>query len=335
MDKRKLGGLLGLALLVLALAWWQGEQRTATANLHSGEFLFPGLREQINEVTGLVIQDSGARVASLRLRDGQWQVEEKQGFPADAGKLRSALLILAEARIVEEKTSRPEMYSRLGVEDPGTPGAENLWLTIELGEAQRGLVIGKPAMGNSHYVRRTSEATSLLVNQGLSMSADPITWLQTAILDIDAGQIERIDIVHAPGEVLAITRGDGSSENFVIENLPDEREAISDFAANGMASSLARLSFSDVRRKQGAVATDSTTATFTTLEGLVITLTLQAGNPAWASFTFSPETLEVSAAVTGQASDYSAHLSDWEFAIPGQRAEQLRKRLDELLKPLE
>lgn len=335
MDNRKLSALLGLALGILALAWWQAGQRTATGNLHSGEFMLPGLREQINQVTGLVIRDSEDRVASIRLANGQWQMEEKQGYPADGGKLRSALLILADAMILEEKTSRPEMYSRLGVEEPGTPGAQNLAVTIELGEAQRGLIIGKPAMGNSHYVRRADEAASLLVNQTLAMSADPMSWLQTGILDIEAGQISRVDIVHGPGDVLAINRVDEAGENFIIENLPAGREAISDFAANGIASSLARLNFSDVRRRETAEAADSTSITFTTRDGLLILLSLQAGSPTWASFSFTPTTAEPDAVAARQASEYSARLQGWEFALPEHRADQLRKRLDELLKPVD
>ncbi len=109
MNIKKLSVLLGLALGILALAWWQAAQRSATEGLHSGEPMLPGLREQINDVTGLIIQQSEGERVSIRLSNGQWQLEEKQGYPADGGKIRSALLILADAKILEEKTSRPEM----------------------------------------------------------------------------------------------------------------------------------------------------------------------------------------------------------------------------------
>jgi len=335
MNIKKLSALLGLAIVILALAWWQAAQRTTTASLHSGQPMLPGLREQINDVTGLVIRNSDNQVVSIRLNNGQWQLEEKQGYPADGGKLRSALLILADAKILEEKTSRPEMYSRLGIEDPETPDAQNLGVTIELGEAHRGLIIGKSAMGNSHYVRRTGEAAGLLVNQSLVMDADAMNWLQTGILDIDAKQISRVDVQHDDGDTLSIASLEDSSDNFIIENLPVGREPISEFAANGIASSLARLNFSDVRRKGGTGPEESTSVTFTTRDGLLITLSIGPGSPAWASFSFTQAMPGENAVTTEQASGYSAQLQDWEFALPGQRADQLRKHLDELLKPID
>ena len=335
MNIKKLSVLLGLALGILALAWWQAAQRSATEGLHSGELMLPGLREQINDVTGLIIQQPEGEVVSIRLNNGRWELEEKQDYPVDGGKIRSALLILADAKILEEKTSRPDMYSRLGVEDPGTPGAQNLSVTVELGEAQRGLIIGKSAMGNSHYVRRSGEAVSLLVNQSLAMEAKAMQWLKTEILDIGAKQISRIDIQHATGEVLTIASVEDSSDNFIIQNLPVGREPISEFAANGIGSSLARLNFEDVRRKQDSDPSESTSIAFTTREGLLITLSLQPGSPGWASFSFAQAVPGENDAMAQQARDYSGRLQDWEFALPERRADQLRKRLDDLLKPLD
>lgn len=334
MNIKKLSVLLGLALGILALAWWQAAQRSATEGLHSGEFMLPGLREQINDVTGLIIQQSEGERVSIRLNKGQWQLEEKQGYPADGGKIRSALLILADAKILEEKTSRPEMYSRLGVQDPEIPGAQNLSVTVELGGARRDLIIGKSAMGNSHYVRRGGEAVSLLVNQSLAMEANAMQWLQSEILDIGAKQISRIKIQHAGGDTLTIISLEDSSDNFIIQNMPAGREPISEFAANGIASSLARLNFEDVRRKQDSELEGSSSIAVTTREGLLISLSLQPGSPAWASFSFSQAMPGQNDEIEQQVRDYSARLQDWEFALPGRRADQLRQHLDDLLKPL-
>ena len=46
-----------------------------------------------------------------------WTVAERDNYPADTGRLRKLLLELAEARLLEEKTSNPELYDRLKVED--------------------------------------------------------------------------------------------------------------------------------------------------------------------------------------------------------------------------
>ncbi len=190
-------------------------------------------------------------------------------------------------------------------------------------------------MGNSHYVRRGGEAVSLLVNQSLAMEANAMRWLQTEMLDIGAKQISRISIQHAGGDTLKIISLEDSSDNFIIENMPVGREPISEFAANGIASSLARLNFEDVRRKQDSELAGSTSIVVTTREGLLITLSLQPGNPGWASFSFSQAMPGQNDEIEQQVRDYSARLQGWEFALPGTRADQLRKHLDDLLKPLD
>ena len=335
MNSKKLGVLLVLALAILALAWWQAAQRSHGHSLYSGQAMLPGLGESINDVTGLVIRKGENQVVSIRLTHGSWQVEEKQGYPADAGKLRSALLILADAKVLEEKTSRPDMYSRLGVEDPDGPDAQGLLITIELGETRQGLIIGKPAMGNSQYVRRRNEAQSLLVNQGLSMEADAMKWVQTGILDIAPQQVSQVEIHHPDGDTLTIASPGDSRDNFVIQNLPDGREPLSEFAANGIASSIERLNFEDVRRKDPDNQGHSISVTFTTREGLLITLSLRSGSPAWAGFSFAPVGQDDNGVAASSADENTLRLQDWEFALPEQRADQLRKRLEALLKPLD
>lgn len=334
MNSKKLGVLLVLALAILALAWWQAVQRSHGHSLHSGQVMLPGLRESINDVTGLVIRKGENQVVSIRLTNGSWQVEEKQGYPADAGRLRSALLILADAKVLEEKTSRPDMYARLGVEDPDGPNAQGLYITVESGENRRGLIIGKPAMGDSQYVRRSNEAPSLLVNQALSMEADAMKWVQTGILDIARQQVSKVEINHPDGDTLTIASPGDPSDNFVIQNLPNGREPLSAYAANGIAGSMERLNFVDVRRKEPDNQESSSSVTFTTREGLLITLSLGSGSPAWASFSFAPVGQDDNGVATSSADAYTMRLQDWEFALPEQRADQLRKRLEDLLKPV-
>ncbi|MCW8846385.1 MAG: DUF4340 domain-containing protein [Gammaproteobacteria bacterium] len=331
MTRIKFMVLLVLALAALAFAGWMSQHRAQSGDLYSGPLL-PGLSEQINQVTGLVLRDSQGRQVSIRLNDGFWGIEEKQGYPADAGKLRSALLILADAQVLEVKTSRPDMYSRLGVEDPDTPGADNLVLTIVLPGQERSLIMGKLAMNSGTYVRRNGEPTSLLINQALALQADPIKWLTADLLDLGPDVIQRVDIRHPDGSELVITRKDGDGHDFRIEDLPPGREPQSDFVANGIAGALARLSFQDVRRLRQPDAGTAIQSRFITRKGLVIDLSLQRNEQPWASFAFS---LAEGADQTQEAlvQDYSQRLAGWEYVLAGPSAEQLGKRMEDLLKP--
>jgi len=323
--------LLVLALAALAFAGWMGQHRAQTGDLYSGQLL-PGLSEQINQVTGLILGDSQDRQVSIRLNDGSWGIEEKQGYPADAGKLRSVLLILADAQVLEEKTSRPDMYNRLGVADPDTPGADNLVLTIVLPGQERGLIMGKLAMNSGTYVRRAGEPTSLLINQALALEADPLKWLIPDLLDIGPDEIQRVEIHHPDGSELVITRKDEDGHDFRIQNLPTGREPASDFVANGIASALARLSFQDVRRLPEPDDSTAIHSRIITRNGLVIEASLRRDQQPWVSFAFSLAD-GADQAQSALVQDYSQRLEGWEYVLAGPGAEQLGKRMEDLLKP--
>ena len=50
-------------------------------------------------------------------------VAERADYPADLPKLKKLLLAMGDAKIREEKTSNPDSYAVIGVEDPSQPGA--------------------------------------------------------------------------------------------------------------------------------------------------------------------------------------------------------------------
>ena len=51
---------------------------------------------------------------------------ERADYPADEAKVRKLLIALADAKVVEEKTSNPASYATLGVEDMKGTGATGL-----------------------------------------------------------------------------------------------------------------------------------------------------------------------------------------------------------------
>ena len=331
MNRTKFIALLTLALVALTIAWWMAQHRAETGGLYSGHLL-PGLSGQINQVTGLVMRDSQGRQVSIRLSKGLWEIEEKEGYPADAGKLRSILLILADAQVLEEKTSRPDMYNRLGVENPSNPEADNLVLTIVLPGQERGLIVGKLAMNNGTYVRRTDEPTSLLINQPLVLETDPMKWLTPDLLDIGPDEIQHVEVRHPDGTELVLTRKEESGHDFLIQNLPPGREPQSDFVANGIAGVLARLGFRDVRRLRESDGKAVIQSRFVTGNGLVIAVSLHRDEQPWVSFAFSLAD-GADQAMASVVLDYGRRLEGWEYVLAGPGAEQLGKRMEDLLKP--
>ena len=123
MSNRTVFILLGVAAILVLLASLGNLQREP-GNTQAGRLFLPGLESMLSETNQVTIVKGGNEaVATLQRNADGWTVAERGGYPADFAKFRSSLLALAEARVLEVKTSDPEQYNRLGVEDVGQTAA--------------------------------------------------------------------------------------------------------------------------------------------------------------------------------------------------------------------
>ncbi len=158
--------------------------------------LLPDLKGQLNDVRRVVITGPGnVVIATLERGADLWTIAERNNYPADVGKIRKNLLALAEARIVEEKTSSPEFYERLGVQDLADEGAGGVQLTLTGENALASVIIGQAPSGSSDYsyARRTGEATSWLITGQFDLGKTGGEWLDRLITDIPAERIASVD----------------------------------------------------------------------------------------------------------------------------------------------
>src|SRR5581483_3324686 len=82
-----------------------------------GERALPKLAANLGQIARFRI-NRGEMKANFELDDGRWVVVEKGGYPADAAKIHRMLSALADLTLIEPKTDRPELYSRLSLDDP-------------------------------------------------------------------------------------------------------------------------------------------------------------------------------------------------------------------------
>ena len=152
------------------------------------KLLFPTLREGLNDVDTVTVTGAGGTViATVERGDNVWTLAERAGYRANVATVRRNLIGLADAQIIEEKTSEPEQYARLGVEDIDNPDAAGTRLTIESAEQSFDLIVGTTGVrGDLAYVRRFGEAQSFLVSADLELNSDTGTWLETGLLDVPA-----------------------------------------------------------------------------------------------------------------------------------------------------
>src|SRR5690606_39094065 len=147
-----------------------------------------------------------------------WTVSERNDYPADEAKLRKLLLSVAEAKVVEEKTSNPESYSTLGVEDISKSDAGGMQLEIEGTKAPVKLIVGKHASGaSSHYVRRADEPKSWLINKSLDTSSSADQWLRKSILDVSADRVQSAEVKIGKAKPYTALKKTRADEDFAVE----------------------------------------------------------------------------------------------------------------------
>jgi hypothetical protein len=332
MERRALLILIGVTA-VLAAIWYLTPTETEP---NDSQLLFPGLKDRLNEIESVTITVGGnRRVVTLARGAQQWTVEERSGYPADVGKIRQNLIALGDARIVEVKTSNPESYERLGIEDLDHTDATGHLMEINLagkdGNETIGLIIGHTGVrGKTAYVRRPGQDRGLMITADFDPGREPPDWLARDLMDIPPSDIRAVTINHPDGEVVRIEKSSRSEPNFLVLDVPDGRELLYAAIANPVAGLLSGLEMDDVSPVDAIDKSVSrlTVTRFETFDGLVIEAK---------SYTTEDDTV-VSFNVTAdeplaeQADELNSRLDSWVYSLPSYKSEQLRKRLNDFLK---
>ena len=176
----------------------------------------PGLAVAVNDIDQIELRGAGREViATLQLSENGWTVAERSGYPADLGRIRQNILTLSGARILEEKTSDPQLYPRLGVEDIDSEDASGVEIAIRAPTETMTLIVGDTGVqGENAYVRRSGEARSWLVSANLDLSRNTADWLARELIDIPAESVQAVEIKHTDGSTLRIEKGHDIAQRF-------------------------------------------------------------------------------------------------------------------------
>ena len=130
-SRALLGILIALAVVVaLAIAISVSEHPPASGSA----MLVPQLKAKLNDVDRLSVRSAGNHAgATIERSKNGWTVTERHAYPADIGKLRKLLITVADAKLLEEKTSQPDFYSKLGVADIEKPDGNGVRIDLTAG----------------------------------------------------------------------------------------------------------------------------------------------------------------------------------------------------------
>ncbi len=312
--------------------------------------LLPELATRVNDIDYLHLSSSGGKtIVTLNRKGGKWLVAESSDYRADWTVIRQLLSDLAAAEIIEAKTSNPELYSRLGVEDTDGLNAQGTRIDFAEETGLPSLIVGNKAQGRAgQYVRLPGSAESLLIDRVLTVPADMLQWLDREIVDLQAGELVEISLTHADGEQVLLKKVSADDTDFQLQNIPAGREVKSKWAVNSIGGGMASLRLDAVVPESNIDWLDAIKISALTADGLQVSAKLvSTPDQHWISLNaraYEParsDELAESGTQTPAATEsierakqINERVTAWAYAIPQYKAEVLTRRMEDLLQPL-
>jgi len=347
MSRQRFIALMVAAALAISGALYLSAQRNLQRDTH-GAALIPTLAGELNTVTALSVRrGSAAPTVTVHEKDGRWTVAERGDYPADVAKLRKLLLALSDAKIVEEKTSNPANFAVIGVEDPSSPAATGAEISVTARDGKHAVIIGKP-VGGGNFARRSGGNASYSVEPGISFESEPRLWIDSRLLDVAVGGIQRIEVKPAAGPAYTVHRmaaastnsgaaapansaaagaspaASKSDDNFTLDGVPPGRKAADSMQLAPSPTAFSGLTADDVTPAGDVDFSKATVATVTLSDGNVITVSgAVVGDKHWILVKASKDAA-LDAKTAGRA-----------FDVAGYRFDAIFRPLEQLLVPKE
>jgi hypothetical protein len=268
--------LLLLAALAIGVVAYYYNANTKQHSVDANASLIPSLADNLNNVTGFSITEAGDTILSeVSKSDKGWVVDGRDGYLANKTAVRILFNNLAEAKTVEAKTSNPDNYAKLGVEDVSEKNAQGILFSVEGLNQPVHIIFGNAGSSgkNTQFVRRQGEAQSWLINKNIKLNTDVTEWLHKDIFDIPPERIKTIQITQPDGSVVNIANDGEEEYEYTLDATAPEGLVLSESEIYQVANSLSSLQLRDVATFSN-LDTESITpvvSIFKTFDGLTIT----------------------------------------------------------------
>lgn len=352
MQQRTLLPLAAVTVAVVALAgWYVSREDQPSTEIAAAGPLYPDLAAAIDKVTRIEFTDAEKKATVSRKGD-TWVVDDKSSYPANLDLVKSTVVGLAQAKIVEPRTADPSLYARIGVEDP-KPGATSKHLVLQGadGKALADLIVGKEnfqtamTRGQSFYVRRAGEPQSWLINTVMEkLEGDPLRWIDRTLPKLERERLMAIDVKQADGATVAMKKTAPADADYALTGLPDGAK-VKKVAVNEMAGAVNLFAIDDVAPFDAAKFAGGTTATYKTFDGVVLTIRqVKDGDSRWLHFeaAYDPETAKAFADskapgllpvadAEAKAKEWQTRYAAWSYKVADAMGDSFARKADDFI----
>lgn len=354
--------LIVLTAVIAVAAVMVREDRGTVAG--AGEPLFPALLDRVNDITTVVGVGGGETFTLVREGD-RWLVAEKSGFPANQDEARKLVLGAARLTRVEPKTSNPDLYGKIGLDDIHAENGNAVQYSFKngAGETLAEIIVGNSRLGRAdpqeseYFVREPAMAQTWLVQGKLSDAVGVIEWLDDKVLKVERDRVRQVTVTHPDGATVTVRKDNPSQQTFNLVGVAEGEETESKFKLNDLGRSLATLDLEDVMPASEVVAPDDALEVeMITFDGLRAVLrSVKDGDRtlAWVKASFddslvAPEFLPGGARAEGESTHLlsaedvreevarlNKDLQNWVYVVPNYRAKYMSVTKKDLMKATE
>ncbi|GEM_PF-2736981 len=347
-----------IAILVLAVSlFFSGQNIQTASDLNETTYWLEGLKADKQKLSKLQIYspDNKLIIDAKQLSD-KWVLNNLADYPIELSKLSSWYETIISAKNIEPKTNRPELFYKLGLQDPSASeetldqslkqagdakvllesNPDNFAYLVKLtANQQYNFLLGKPATGsNGQYARMQHSQKTWLLNQSVNMPVSTTDWINTELFDWDKTLVSMISIQLVGQEsgyklMLPDEQKQAISESGKWQLTPVE----SDDAVNQTTVSDYIELLSDIQFIQPEIASTDLSLQDVSLivqiaftDDSLVTLNLLAGEDSYWLRLMAEGSGNIASQVTG--------LTQWQFELSQSQYEKLNKtRQDFLLQP--
>lgn len=332
-----------IAALVIAIALILVQPESGIDRPSAGELMFPTFADRVDDLARVELETANYDLA-LEQRGGSWVATSFGDYPVEADPLVQIITSLASMSKVEPKTSNPDWYNFIDVNDPEDPESpESVHVTaiatdgdvlLDAYIGMRSASIGFSRFGGT-FVREVDDEQAWLVEGVIA----PPTFLQDwfdSLFGIPGPDIASVTIYKGDELMFSAEKVDFETADYVLTDLSETiAPADSDVQADdarirSLSQGIVSTIFDSARSLDSISFTqDDRVIVFVTRAGLELTVRLTAvDDTTWVTYSASaPEDSEAAAT----AAEINAKTERWAFQIPSYRVDSLSRPVDELV----
>lgn len=298
--------------------------------------LFPGLAQEIADLSRLRVK-TPAYALVMERRGATWVAADRGDYPLRQASVANVLTGLGELRLVESKTANPDLYARIGVEDPNAKGAGSNLVSLDRGSASLGdLIIGKHAESIGYdplggtFVRRPAEAQSWLAQGSPTIPPALSGWFDElpSYPSVDVARVQVSD----GGKIVfdAVKDGDSYKPAAAASDASPVTTQVNDAAVKRLAQVVGTGTFEDVAAADKVNFSGAARSMhFELANGVSIDISLgEKDGQKWVRYI---PTATVDSSAAAQVNDFAARAKSYAFALPDYQLSALTIGVDQLI----